>query len=323
MNKKIMLAAIAKDEAAYLPEWIAYHLALGVDHIRVFVNKLEDNTQRVLEKISKVAPVSIFNADVYWDASRELPIDKVTKASFLAKNHFQARSISRMYRMATLEGYDYLSSIDVDEFIYLGNRSLAQFLDNVDDYRAARLQWFNVSGEAAEFDAPVRRKLVGDWAPLHKLVIPTGMGEKLFESPHDFARFNNEGCLTFSEVDDPCCIIHRYHRSEMEYLSMLGRGDVLHTNYGVKSNRVGFDTNPRSELKVSSKLIDKYQSTLEQLITEADLVDELVEAREFVRLRAKNVEQRFMKIPAEEIARARMFDGTQLKPGSKVTKFWN
>lgn len=193
MKKRVLLSAIAKDEAAYLPEWVAYHLNLGVDHIRVFVNNIDDNTREVLQKIAEVAPVSIFNADVYWQ-DKDLPIDKATKSTFLTKNRFQARSMSRMYRMATLEGYDYLLSIDVDEFLYLDGSSLPDFLETAKIEKAARFQWFNVSGDETEFVAPVAPEINGDWAPLHKLLIKTGLGDRIFESPHDLANFNNSAC---------------------------------------------------------------------------------------------------------------------------------
>lgn len=46
---KIKLIAIAKDEAAYLPEWIHYHLSVGFDSISVLTNGITDNTDKVLE----------------------------------------------------------------------------------------------------------------------------------------------------------------------------------------------------------------------------------------------------------------------------------
>jgi hypothetical protein len=51
MEPRILLAGIAKNEAAYLPEWIFYHLNIGIDVIRVYVNNTDDNTLQILDKL--------------------------------------------------------------------------------------------------------------------------------------------------------------------------------------------------------------------------------------------------------------------------------
>jgi cellulose synthase/poly-beta-1,6-N-acetylglucosamine synthase-like glycosyltransferase len=49
----VTLGAIAKNEGRYLPEWIAYHLAIGFDRIVVYSNDPEDNQNEVLEAIAR------------------------------------------------------------------------------------------------------------------------------------------------------------------------------------------------------------------------------------------------------------------------------
>ncbi|WP_298637099.1 glycosyltransferase family 2 protein [uncultured Umboniibacter sp.] len=322
MKKRLMVAAIAKDEAAYLPEWIAYHLMLGVDHIRVFVNNLEDNTRELLETIALFAPISIYEADIYWQKDKSFPIDNLTNEEFFAKNHFQARAMSKMYRMATLEGYDYFTSIDVDEFIYLGGYSLEYFLTEVVNGRPTRLQWFNVAGEADEFSHPIVGSLAGDFVPLHKLIIPTGINGIVFSSPHSLVHTRPKDCLSFSGDNAPC-IIHRYHRSEREYLSMLGKGDVLHTVGQLKSNRVGFDLNPRSSLLIPQALIDNFETAYQHMLAENGVSDHLIAGRKFVLQRAQFVKDYFAQLSEDESNKLRMFDGTMLKPGKACIKFWN
>jgi len=60
---KIKLVAIAKDEAAYLPEWIYHHLHFGFDEIEVYVNFTTDNSYEVLAAIAKHHPVRYRNAE--------------------------------------------------------------------------------------------------------------------------------------------------------------------------------------------------------------------------------------------------------------------
>ncbi len=46
----VVIVCIVKDEAAYLEEWIAYHVALGVDHFLVYDNGSTDGSAAVLER---------------------------------------------------------------------------------------------------------------------------------------------------------------------------------------------------------------------------------------------------------------------------------
>ena len=59
---KIKLAAIARDEAAYLPEWIFHHLDFGFDEIEIYINNTVDNSSAVLENITDNYPVKVINA---------------------------------------------------------------------------------------------------------------------------------------------------------------------------------------------------------------------------------------------------------------------
>jgi hypothetical protein len=49
----VTLGAVAKNEGRYLPEWLAYHLAIGFDRIVVYSNDTEDNQNELLEAIAK------------------------------------------------------------------------------------------------------------------------------------------------------------------------------------------------------------------------------------------------------------------------------
>ncbi len=46
----VVLVAIVKDEADYLEEWLAYHIALGVDHFLIYDNGSTDETPGLLER---------------------------------------------------------------------------------------------------------------------------------------------------------------------------------------------------------------------------------------------------------------------------------
>lgn len=49
----ITIYAIAKNESRYLVEWLAYHLAIGVDRIHIYSNESEDNQAQKLDAIAR------------------------------------------------------------------------------------------------------------------------------------------------------------------------------------------------------------------------------------------------------------------------------
>jgi Glycosyltransferase family 92 len=46
----VAVVAIVKDEADYLEEWLAYHIALGVDHFFIYDNRSTDGSAELLER---------------------------------------------------------------------------------------------------------------------------------------------------------------------------------------------------------------------------------------------------------------------------------
>ena len=63
---KIKLVAIAKNEAAYLPQWIFHHLRLGVDSIDVYINGSSDNSVEISRIINSFEPrFKFYESDKY------------------------------------------------------------------------------------------------------------------------------------------------------------------------------------------------------------------------------------------------------------------
>jgi hypothetical protein len=55
----VVIVCIVKDEAPYLEEWLAYHLALGVDHVLVYDNGSSDGSAAVLERYQNHGLVTV------------------------------------------------------------------------------------------------------------------------------------------------------------------------------------------------------------------------------------------------------------------------
>lgn len=96
----IAIVAIVKDEAHYLPEWLEFHLLLGVRHIFLYDNGSTDNTPEVLapylrDNLVTIVPWQNFSASL--------------NPQSLAYNHALANF-----------GPDFawMAFIDLDEFLY-------------------------------------------------------------------------------------------------------------------------------------------------------------------------------------------------------------
>lgn len=76
---KIKLIAIAKDEAAYLPDWIFHHLYFGFDSIDIYVNNTTDNTNDLKLFLEKEHRVSFIDGDSFFDPSVAKPQESVYK----------------------------------------------------------------------------------------------------------------------------------------------------------------------------------------------------------------------------------------------------
>lgn len=91
------LVVIAKDEARYLPEWVAYHLAIGIDRIFIYDNDSTDSTPALVERLAQSFPIERI---VWPGAGRASPQCSAYNDS-----------------LARLSDFEWVTFIDVDEFL--------------------------------------------------------------------------------------------------------------------------------------------------------------------------------------------------------------
>lgn len=94
---KVAVVAIAKNEEKYIKEWIAYHLSIGFDSIRVYCNDCEDNT----ENFVKHAGMKFAVEAIHW------PSKDLKSPQRSAYNH----------SLKDFSDFDWVCFIDIDEFI--------------------------------------------------------------------------------------------------------------------------------------------------------------------------------------------------------------
>lgn len=101
---KIGVAAIAKDEAAYIADWVHHNLYFGFDCSNVWINGTSDQTAEILQRISAVYP------QVHWENADELMARSMSGAGM-----FQHLAYDGLLRWGEREGCSHVLFIDIDE----------------------------------------------------------------------------------------------------------------------------------------------------------------------------------------------------------------
>ena len=123
MSETITIVAIAKDEGRYIIEWLAYHLALGVDKIIIFCN---DSTDDMVGKLTRLAQGDNRIEWVFWPS--------------VSKSSPQVTAYNEAVKMV---GTKWMAFIDIDEFIVpLEANSIPIWLATIpDDVASVHVNW--------------------------------------------------------------------------------------------------------------------------------------------------------------------------------------
>jgi hypothetical protein len=139
-TRYLSIAAIFKDEAPYLAEWIEFHRLVGVEHIYLYDNGSTDNPAAVLAPFVRQGFVTI----VPWAA-----FDVVSSPQLLQWAHAIANFGPDFRWMAT---------IDIDEFLFpVEGDTLRKTLAAYEDLPAVAVPWimFGFSGHETKPDGLV------------------------------------------------------------------------------------------------------------------------------------------------------------------------
>jgi hypothetical protein len=134
MKHHLAIAAIFRNENAYLEEWLEYHLMVGFDHFYLYDNDGSMETREVLAPYFRAGVVS-HHPFTWIDGTRH---DRPTYFGGRDKNHVAFGHAARHYRHQV----DWMMKIDVDEFLVpLDGDSIADLVDrrNADEVRCIRI----------------------------------------------------------------------------------------------------------------------------------------------------------------------------------------
>ncbi|MEI8640734.1 glycosyltransferase family 2 protein [Pseudoalteromonas sp. Hal099] len=213
---KIKLVAIAKDEAAYLPEWIFHHLYFGFDAIDIYVNNTTDNTHELSLYLAPLESVSFIDGDSYFLSGLKTPQQNVYSSAFTK---------------AKEQGFSHIMFLDIDEFWTPLDMSTS-IKDCLNLLRAdvISFEWLN-KFEDNKFSPALESEISGE----HHRLVKTLMSLNLNSEKLDIHNIEVEGAINvladgtkpifsdgnqqLSKVGEikPYLIIHRMYRSSLEY----------------------------------------------------------------------------------------------------------
>lgn len=126
----LSVVAIFRDEAKWLPEWLEYHLLVGVEHFYLINHKSEDNYLEVLQPYIDKGLVTLTN---HWEPSvSEVPM------KFYSLQH---RNYEQCIARCKWETY-WLATLDLDEFLVpMAGDSLPPILQEFHQEVGIQVNW--------------------------------------------------------------------------------------------------------------------------------------------------------------------------------------
>ena len=125
----IAVVAIAKNEELYIEEWFNAYRKIGVNHFYIFDNNDEGNTALAeLVKLNQYTDVSLID---------------VRGPEKLKKYGYQFGCYKMAYDQLSKD-YDYMGFFDIDEFLYLNDKTIPDWLaehKEFDDTDVIKFNW--------------------------------------------------------------------------------------------------------------------------------------------------------------------------------------
>jgi hypothetical protein len=222
-KKKLVICAIFENEARYLPEWLAYHHVVGVEHFVLYDNGSTDDPARAIRNSPLAEHVTL----IHWPQR---------PGQLAAYRHFID---------IFAPGFEWAAFLDLDEFLLpLNGRNVVDTLDWLSSTSAVLVHW-RVFGPGPWEEPPPGLVIenydqrAADDFPANRHIKTIARCNELLDvttNPHEFKIsgpvFNTAGHLAPNTAiqEQPCyqnLAINRYHaRSRQDWLRKSQRGDA-------------------------------------------------------------------------------------------------
>tara|TARA_Y100000588_G_scaffold394892_1_gene518117 strand:- start:2478 stop:3671 length:1194 start_codon:yes stop_codon:yes gene_type:complete len=309
MTTRVKLVAIAKDEAAYLPDWIFHHLHFGFDSIDVYVNNTTDNTWELAKLLEHEHRVSFIDADCFFQTDVRRPQEEAYQDAYL--------------RYVDSE-FTHLMFLDIDEFWTPKN-----FEDSIHDCLrhinsdVISFEWVLRQSESISFSEPFETKVDANKSlhvksifslesyveniNVHNVYAPSSTFKLADGSVFTFQGRNNAEIPKSkgsAELKD-YFILHRMFRSQMEYVSLLGRGRPSNEHSlksRFKNNRAGYCVFNNNVTFIPNKSALSNYMCLRQAFYNDHVPQHYIDdAQQFVKNRFHQVNRMIKKSPSYEV----------------------
>ena len=240
-GKGVALCLRFRDEARFLPEWLEYYTAAGVDHFYLYNNFSEDGFRSVIQPWMDAGQVTL----VDWP---KVP------ASPSAEEDCIRRALGR---------FAWVGFLDADEFVVIQDgRSIGAFLEPFRRSPAVALSWrmFGSSHHRARPEAPVILAYQHRAVEINNHVKPFVQPGRVAQCRNSHSWFyypigpavgehGNRiyGSLNMKPTADCAWINHYYFKSEEDYLEKAARRSTL--------DRVGISFPSRRRERVEEDLL--------------------------------------------------------------------
>lgn len=123
---KITAVLCLRNEAAFLLDWLAHHMACGVSHVVALSNDCQDGTDAMLDRLQALGHVTHLRNDGPYD-----------------KGGIQFTGLKLADKLPQTREADWLLALDIDEFVnvHVGDRSLPALIEALPDATAITLTW--------------------------------------------------------------------------------------------------------------------------------------------------------------------------------------
>ncbi|MBN3469719.1 glycosyltransferase family 2 protein [Pseudomonas savastanoi pv. phaseolicola] len=305
MQPKIKLAAIAKNEGAYIPQWVFHHLKVGFDQIEIWINGTTDNSVKIIEEIGAHHPgkLVVRNADALLEECKIRIVN------------FQIETYAKVFEETRASGeFTHIFFLDLDEYwISLDpSISIKEFITRQKSFDTVSFQWLiDIPNYEKDIFTPILaaenilqkdrhvKTLIAFSEKKTKILIHNsivddgitllGNGDELIETHPEQEHKQKVSNEYFNETKrniDQFFILHLVYRSQAEYVASLMRGRVhVNDNNVFKLNRFGYSPYENDDqllIRFSESHIQEYNKEYEDFLSANNLRSLLKEAQRFV-----------------------------------------
>ncbi|GAB5380420.1 MAG: hypothetical protein Alis3KO_25600 [Aliiglaciecola sp.] len=288
---KIKLVGIAKDEAAYIPDWVHHHLYFGVAQVEIWINNTNDNSAEIISDLRLGDRLKVKQGDVFFRQTTASP---------------QTSTYLHAFRKARREGFSHVLFLDLDEFWV--PRDFSTKINNyISDYQfdIMGFEWSHKVDDEIPFNSPFRAEWQGLRVPQVKVLVSTKANVKrmnahnVLDEKYDYVLADGaefKKCSkSFSSVNPEelskpikgAFIMHRSNRSQLEYVAGLSRGNPVQPRKKkstiFKDNRSGYLlTENSTTYRIPTEAFERYEASREQFYRDFVNIDKFELAKRYV-----------------------------------------